>query len=585
MNQAAPDAWVELSPADAQPLGISEGDWVRVESPRGAIEVRARIGRVMEGAVFAPFHYGHWDPDELAPETDHRLANELTMTVWDPVSKQPYFKTAACRVTKVRDGDGPSPAPTTTASAPALPADDGESQPAHETPPPPPGPPSTSHVLEHVPHLRPRPEPEEVLMPHLSTYVGLADHSEKTLADSFRAVAEGHAREVDVFHTCHLLAQMSDHHREALAPVVHRYGEDDLDRTRATARLRGGPGPRRRHRAPARPPGPPSPRHPRPDDVDRHRPRRPRTPRLRAPRRRDLLTGRDLTAAVLAEHSDEGSCPPSPDRRAMNRPTHLPVPLRQYALLADGERGALIGPHGNIAFLCAPRWHDDAVFSSLLGGAGRYVISPQDPRYVWGGHYDTDTLIWRSRWVAKDAVTECREALAFPGDPERVVLLRRVEATLGDAHVEVELDCRAEFGARAMIVSRSADGTWSGHTGDLHFRWSGAPTHARLVDGTLRVTLDVPTGKHHDLVLEISRHRLTGPLPDPDHAWDHTERAWAAARPDLSDSAAPGDSRHSHAVLRGLTGSTGAMVAAATTALPERAQTRAQLRLPLRLDP
>ena len=36
LNEAAPDAWVELSPADADRLGISEGDWVRVESPRGA---------------------------------------------------------------------------------------------------------------------------------------------------------------------------------------------------------------------------------------------------------------------------------------------------------------------------------------------------------------------------------------------------------------------------------------------------------------------------------------------------------------------------------------------------------------------
>ena len=43
------------------------------------------------------------------------------MTVWDPVSKQPYFKPAACRVTKVADGDGPSPAPTTAASAPVTP--------------------------------------------------------------------------------------------------------------------------------------------------------------------------------------------------------------------------------------------------------------------------------------------------------------------------------------------------------------------------------------------------------------------------------------------------------------------------------
>jgi hypothetical protein len=65
-------------------------------------------------------------------------------------------------------------------------------------------------------------------MPHLSTYVGMADHAEETLADSFRAVAEGHAAEVDVFHTCRLLAQMSDRHRVAMAPIVERYGEEDL---------------------------------------------------------------------------------------------------------------------------------------------------------------------------------------------------------------------------------------------------------------------------------------------------------------------------------------------------------------------
>ena len=64
-------------------------------------------------------------------------------------------------------------------------------------------------------------------MPHLATYVALADHSEQTLADSFRAVAEGHSRQADVFHTCHTLAGWSDQHREALAPVVARYGEQD----------------------------------------------------------------------------------------------------------------------------------------------------------------------------------------------------------------------------------------------------------------------------------------------------------------------------------------------------------------------
>lgn len=255
----------------------------------------------------------------------------------------------------------------------------------------------------------------------------------------------------------------------------------------------------------------------------------------------------------------------------MRQPSHPPVPLRQYSLLADGERGALIGPRGNVAFLCAPRWHDDAVFSSLLGGAGEYSITPQDSRYVWGGHYDQDTLIWRSRWVATSGAIECREALAFPGDRDRVVLLRRIEATLGDAHVVAELDCRAEFGGRPMSVRRSVDGVWEGHTGDLHYRWSGAPAHARLHDGRIRVAIDVPAGSHHDLVLEIGRRRPTDEPPDPATCWRRTEQAWAGTRPDLSGSAAPGESLHSHAVLRGLTSSSGAMVAAATTALPERA--------------
>jgi len=105
LDGAAPDAWVQLSTTDAHALGVREGDWVRVESPRGAIEVRARVGAVMPGAVFAPFHYGRWDPTGAAEDADSRQANELTMTIWDPVSKQPYFKTAACRVTRLRAGD------------------------------------------------------------------------------------------------------------------------------------------------------------------------------------------------------------------------------------------------------------------------------------------------------------------------------------------------------------------------------------------------------------------------------------------------------------------------------------------------
>ncbi|MDQ4119233.1 MAG: DUF5911 domain-containing protein, partial [Actinomycetota bacterium] len=125
----------------------------------------------------------------------------------------------------------------------------------------------------------------------------------------------------------------------------------------------------------------------------------------------------------------------------------LPEPqvLREYALLADGERGALVGPRGDIVWLCAPQWHSTGVFSSLLGGPGRYVVQPAE-RFVWGGSYEPGSLIWRSRWVTTAGPVECREALAFPGDPGRLVLLRRVLAQENDARLRVLLDRRAGFG-------------------------------------------------------------------------------------------------------------------------------------------
>ena len=119
LRAAAPDVWAELAPGDAAPLGIAEGDVVDVVAPRGRVRARARITGIRPGVVFVPFHYGYWD----GADGHDRAANELTRTEWDPVSKQPVFKTAACRVEKVADADGTaSPAPTTAASAPLGPA-------------------------------------------------------------------------------------------------------------------------------------------------------------------------------------------------------------------------------------------------------------------------------------------------------------------------------------------------------------------------------------------------------------------------------------------------------------------------------
>jgi len=120
LQNAAPDVWVELSQSDANRLSVEEGDMLAVETARGAIQGRARISGIRNGVIFVPFHYGYWDTDGgKEPQNRGRAANELTITDWDPVSKQPLFKTAAARVVKLAAGDGASsPAPTTGASAP-----------------------------------------------------------------------------------------------------------------------------------------------------------------------------------------------------------------------------------------------------------------------------------------------------------------------------------------------------------------------------------------------------------------------------------------------------------------------------------
>ena len=101
LQAAAPDVWAELSAADAERLGVGEGDRVEVATPRGAIVAPVRVGDVRDGVVFVPFHYGYWDEaGGHAPNGRARAANELTITEWDPASKQPLFKTAACRVTR-----------------------------------------------------------------------------------------------------------------------------------------------------------------------------------------------------------------------------------------------------------------------------------------------------------------------------------------------------------------------------------------------------------------------------------------------------------------------------------------------------
>lgn len=260
----------------------------------------------------------------------------------------------------------------------------------------------------------------------------------------------------------------------------------------------------------------------------------------------------------------------------MSRPTTAPHALRDYALLADGERGVLVGPRGDFVWMCFPRWHDDAVFCALIGGTSSYAITPQG-RFVWGGYYEPGSLIWRSRWIAEGAIVECREALALPTRPDRAIVLRRLVAVEGTARLGVSLAAGAGFDHYGMgRLRREDDGAWVAELGEERMRWLGAaeakPSGDDPRERALTLEVQLEEGEERDFVLALQRGEAPTLDQPAGHLWGATEQAWKERVPEIESGLASRDASHAYAVMSGLTSASGAMVAAATTSLPERAE-------------
>ncbi|MGN6275179.1 MAG: molybdopterin-dependent oxidoreductase [Solirubrobacterales bacterium] len=100
LTRLAPEPLVELSPADAERIGVEEGSRARIVSRRGEMVMRVTIVEgAREGVAFAPFHWGSRNAPAGAGQ-----ANAATNPVVDPVSKQPELKAAAVRIEPVAEG-------------------------------------------------------------------------------------------------------------------------------------------------------------------------------------------------------------------------------------------------------------------------------------------------------------------------------------------------------------------------------------------------------------------------------------------------------------------------------------------------
>lgn len=87
LDAIAPEALVEIHPADALRLGIADAGPVRVSSRRGEVSAKARVTeRPLPGTIFMTFHYAE------------AAANLLTIDSLDPLAKIPEFKVCAVRV-------------------------------------------------------------------------------------------------------------------------------------------------------------------------------------------------------------------------------------------------------------------------------------------------------------------------------------------------------------------------------------------------------------------------------------------------------------------------------------------------------
>jgi alpha,alpha-trehalase len=254
-------------------------------------------------------------------------------------------------------------------------------------------------------------------------------------------------------------------------------------------------------------------------------------------------------------------------------PVRSPHNVRDYAFLADGVRGALVDPDGDFVWMCFPTWSDPAIFASLLGSGGSYRVTPKGRR-VHGGFYEDGSLIWRSRWVTADGIVESRDALAFPGEEDRVVILRRLTASNVTTSIDVHLSLGADYGRKVQDRCRRNEDQWLISCAGLHARWSGArAARSDTKEKNLALHLLLEPGECHDLILEIQQPEFEHSMSETaDELWSRTESAWNRVIPSCGGVPAGRDVRQSFAVLRGMTNSDGVTVAAATTSLPERAE-------------
>jgi len=260
------------------------------------------------------------------------------------------------------------------------------------------------------------------------------------------------------------------------------------------------------------------------------------------------------------------------------------VPIADYGMLADCNSAALVSKAGSLDWLCLPRYDSPALFARLLGpDAGHWSIRPAGG-FESSHSYLPGALVLETTFETGTGTVRLLDALGFAhgqrghdlglDSPHEV--LRLVEGVSGSVELELELAPRPEYGLVRPLFRRTAEG---GRTFGGPCRVAvAAGVPVEIEDSTMRATFTVAEGEQVGFALRWSAVEEAAPAPSPAEevgarigdtvaAW----RSWESEH-DIYEGSHRELVRLSSRVLKGLTyRPTGAIVAAATTSLPEDA--------------
>jgi trehalose-phosphatase len=249
------------------------------------------------------------------------------------------------------------------------------------------------------------------------------------------------------------------------------------------------------------------------------------------------------------------------------------VPIEDHSILSDLRTAAIVTPSGRISWLCVPRIDSGAVFAELVGGpaAGYYAVSPAGGGPVIAQRYRPRSMVLETRF-AELTVTDYLDVSG--GRPKRLAGRSDLVRVLsGRGRARIEFAPRLDFGRVPTRLEVRPDGVAVLGTPDLMvLRAPGVSWHLEP-DGNHETAVGTVELGDTDVVLELRAG--TGTLRADARAEidrrDDTERWWSGWASKLELPSLERDLvERSALVLKSLChGPTGAIVAAATTSLPE----------------